>query len=609
MSIQTQHYLQNTEAKIQAAATTLRLQNSYGAIGILAGTYNPKAPYRADLEEDIDTAPIPDQGDREATYMFYVTSSGVTLYSVVPGAVTLQGELTALVNDNTSGPYHVFRGGCIYLDDTADRATIWGLDLDGMIPYQPLFNKNSICHNKGDGWDCWDTLNKCIYSHSPDARILDCKIHNWAGEMIYAGTQSFKRLEIGQCDIYNNQVSALSGTWQLYCHHCEFYEIYGQIQEGLHNWTCRYYDCYYRDSHAGLNILGTVTGTNSTNKWWIDVQGNLFVNMPSPVFGCIYLSKQLTSDVDSPENIGVRSNVFMDARTVFSSSLGIVQKNFVENNLIVQDKISRVDGVFSKTGSIEYSLFRGNTFWPSQDALDSGYLMYSGTLDIGKHVGTRWVDNYYHDCKPPVDAVPAADPATQVFFRDEIYDDLTLSFLPQRTSSGTPDDVPIPVRIHFDQAPISTGVYALKFSVPMYLRLETVDGVGDPLYPNGTELRLVAIAAGSASVMPYVIDGRGCQLKDRFPVFLATSDYLLLRYDANLKLWTEVGRDVARATSVLKLRHHGAAADLPLFGSIPALTVDSVNVVDVALRGWTYHETDTGLTKVYTASGWQTVWS
>lgn len=602
-------YLCGSEGEIQAALSDINAKGKGGTIGILPGTYNLKSPYRNDVEANGDDATIPAGGDKASLFAIYVSSPNVTIYAVVPGSVKLCGEKDAALNANATGGWSAFRGGMIYIEETAANATISGLDLDGMVPLSPTFQVNKRSDISNRGIDCWDMSHKAIDSRAPSARILDCKIHNWAGEMVFGGSQSspVRKLEIRGCEIYGNQVSALSGTWQLRCCDNEFYDLHGQVMEGLHAFTCQYYDNYFHDcTGGGLNILGPVTKLTPQHGWWVDIRRNVFERMNSQVFGAIYLSKQTTPDVSPPSNVAIVDNTFRDCATVLSVSLGPAEQVYFADNLVALDSSAKCEGIVSKSGSFNHSLFKGNTFMLTQRAIDSGGILVSGNLSIGDHIGTRWVGNDYHNCNPPTDTRPGEGAlATRLCFRDETYTGLHAPSLPQKSSAADPEDVPIPTANN--GAPISTGVYALKFNTPMNLRMLTEDDAGNPLFVDGTELRLIGNDSAAPWSTAYLIHGRGCQLTDSEPAFLAAhGDYLLLRYDARLKLWVEVARSTPRANQILKLSHRGPAADLPLFDRVRQTMVDGVNVIDAALHGWRYYATDTGDQWIYTATGWTT---
>lgn len=606
--IQTQHWLLDDADDIRYARQEVNDYGGGGAIGILAGDYNLKSTYYEDLEDDPETAPIPAGGDREATYAFNIESPNFTVYAVMPGATRIYGNASSIDNPQNNS---TFRGGMFFLSTDADRATIWGLDIDGAVAYQETFNPNNICDIYDHGVGCWDLSHKAIYTKSPDLRILDCKLHNWVAEMVFGGGQSGGpyRMELAYCEIYDNQVSATSGTWQLFCHHNEIYELYGQVMEGLHQDTCRYYDNHLHDVEGGgFNVLGGVTALLPANGWWVNIAGNVCEVMSSGAFGAVYLAKQTTPDVSSPTNVGIADNVFRDCRTVLSASLGTVKQTFFERNLIVAESLATCDGIVSKSSSFDYCLFAGNTFWPAQAFLDAAGSIVPGNLSTGQQLGSRFINNYYRNCVPPTDLTVGGAPATRLYYADELYESLLSASLPQKATSGTPEDVPIPT--NSSSEPISSGVSSYKFNTAMHLRMVTEDDESDPAYVHGTEHRLIGNPSISLGTIAYILDGRGVQLKDGFPAFFADDeDYLLLRYDANLKLWIEVERWAPRAKSLVKLSHRGVAADRPVFSSLTALTVDSVNVLDKALWGWRYFETDTGLLKVYTASGWQTYWT
>lgn len=619
MAIQTQHWHVGSTALIELARDDTNNRNTGGAIGLLPGAYNLKSTYRKDLEIDPETSPIPLSSELAALYGFYISSPNASVFAIVPYAARLYGEATAIINDATFGWASAFRGGMFYLTVDAARTTLFGLDIDGAVDLQDPFDANNICGKEDLGNGCWALDHKGIYTHSTDARILDCIIRRWAGEMVFGGSQQqpVRRLELARSILSDNQVSAISGTWQFYCHHNEFLRLEGQCQEGLHQDTCRYYDNYFDAiSGGGINILGPVTGLAPTKGWWVNISGNIFANGTSNGFGGIYLSKQTTPDVSPPENTGCVDNVFIDNRTCISASLGGATQTFAERNLCVQDGIVTMDGINSKGGGFDFSLFRDNTFYKSANAIDAGYTFRPGEMSIGPQTGQRFVGNYYRNTLLVHDSGSLSGAPTwsnvNICFIDELYEGLAYTGLPQKSSGADPTDVPIP-QPNGGTAPMSTPVYAIRFGggVAYYARLYVDDGAGNPLYPHGTELRLVGLSnQATPPGCAFLIDGRGCRLKSRWPVILGgQNDYVLLKYDANLQLWVEMERVTPAAQSLYKLSHRGTAANRPLLSSAASLVIDSVNVIDESLWGWPYYETDTGLLKVYTASGWQTYWT
>ena len=597
------HFICGSVAEIEEARDIINAEGTGGAIGILPGDYNLKSLYRKELEIDPATATIPSGATAySGTYALYFSSANVTIYAVIPGTVRLYGESDAIVNSNTSGPLSAHRGGMVFFDDEADNCALIGLDIDGTIPYSATFDINDYCDKTDEGVDCWDLGHKAVYSRSPDARIIDCDIHGWRGEMIYGGSDAVvEKLEIGYCRLYDNQVSAISGTWQLTCHHNEFHNLYGQVMEGLHSRTCRYYSNYLHDiGGGGFNILGPVTALVPAEGWVVDIYGNVFENMTSTAFGAVYLSKQTTPDVSPPENTLIRNNIFRDVRTGVTVSLGASRQTYCENNLFLQDAIATMECVVSKSGTFNYSQFSNNHFRLTQNAVDNGYDLTPGSFNTGNHTSTRVIGNTYENCPPSYDV----SSGRYMYWRYERYEQRERVTVLRMIGSGTPEDVPIPEGL------CSSQFFVQFVSAVMYFRMTTDTG-GSPYYEHGTELFLRGYDdAPSNSQVAVLIDGRGCQLKGGFPVVLGSlHDYVLLRYDANLMLWVEVRRETPRANSVFKLYHSGTAANIPLFGNLATLTIDSVDVIDAAFHGWRYFETDTNTLKLFTDSGWQTVWA
>ena len=608
------HYLCGTVEEIEAACNAINYDAAnYGltgfAIGILPGSYNLKSPYRKELEIDPASATIPSGATiHSGNYALYFSAPNVTIYAVIPGTVRLYGEEDAIVNSATTGSASAHRGGMVYVAAEAINFTIYGIDFDGSVPYSATFNVNNYCDKTDLGVDCWDLGHKAIYTAADNTRILYCKLHNWAGEMVYGGSDSASlSLEIAYCELYDNQVSAISGSWKMHCHHNEFYELYGQVMEGLHSRTCRYYDNHFHDcAGGGLNILGPVTALSPAAGWWVDIRNNVFENMTSASFGGVYVSDQATEDTDGPSRIAVVGNVFRDCRTVVSSSLGACEQLFFADNVVIVDAIEQCDGIASRSGSFDYSWVYNNVFMCTQNAVDEGAVLDSAPLDTGRHNRTQFAGNSYISATIPSDKTAGGDTAARLIFRDEHYENLAVGSL--SLSSSVDPDVAIPRTA--TGVPISCNAFGLKFNSDLYLKMWTVDGGGDPYYYDGTEIRLVGNDSSTAGTTAYLIDGRGCQLVNGEPVFLAAvNDYILLRFNANIKLWVEVERSTPRADSLLKLAHRGLAADIPLLGSVRSMVVDSVNVIDQALWGWKYFETDTNILKIYTDSGWQTVWS
>ncbi|MCA9235158.1 MAG: hypothetical protein KDA44_06790 [Planctomycetales bacterium] len=587
---------------IEAALAAINKAGVGGSIGIMPGTYRLKSPYRKSLEKSGKG----DWNGASKTYALYVSSPNVTIYSVVPGAARLLGEKDAIVNTSATGEFTAFRGGMIYLDRTAANATIRGLDLDGGVKPRPKFNKNVYNNAENKGVDCWDWGHKAINSISPNARILDCQIHNWAGEMVYGGQDGTPcRLEIRGCRLYDNQVSAMSGDWQLNCHNNEFFRLDGQCMEGLHNWTCSYRDNYFHDCKGGgLNIMGPVTKLAPKNGWWIEVRDNIFERMASDQFGCVYLSRQTTPDVSNPSRIGIVGNTFRDCRTALSVSLGVAEEVYFADNLILVDQILTADGIASKSGHFFNSMFCDNTFMLTQNAADRNARLNAGALNTGLHGGARFVGNLYERCRPPADMEFSNGETPQLCFVNETYKDLEFQrdvYLKYATNN--PGNTPLPTN-NYD-GPISVGVLSVQFQTPWYLRMATTASGGKPLFPDGTELRLTGNPETSVKTVAYLCNGRGCQLQDDFPVFLGSfNDYVLLRYSAAEKIWLEVERSTPTANRLLKLSHRGKAADAPLFGELAPLVVEGVNVLNEAVAGWPYYETDTGAWKYYTGSAW-----
>lgn len=594
------HFICGTVAEIEAARDLINAEGTGGALGILPGSYNMKSSYRKELEIDPDTATIPTGDTAPLTYAMYFSSPDVTVYAVVPGTVRLYGEADAIVNENTTGPFSAFRGGMFYFSDDAENGTVFGIDIDGSVPVSETFNINNYCDKTDLGVDCWDLGHKAIFAAGDNVRVLDCKVHNWAGEMIYGGSDgSAKRLEIGYCEFYDNQVSSLSGNWQIHCHHNEFHDLTGQCMEGLHAFTSRYHDNYFHDiSGGGINILGPVTAITPAEGWNVDISGNVFENFTSISFGAVYLSKQTTPDVSAPSNVRIRNNVFRDVRVCLSISLGIAWDNTFENNLCIIDKTTTMQVLASPSGHFQNCLIKSNQFWVTQYAKDNNADLNVASIPTGTHTGTKFVDNSYHEANPPIDNNSGDD----LYFRGESYYQIAETNTNYLTTTGSPDDQLIPENIY--GSTLTTGVLWVQFSTaPMYLRMATG-------YPHGAELKLIGrVGNTTLAKMAYLIDGRGCQLKGGFPAFLWENDYVLLRYDSVLSLWVEMERNTPGANAVLKLSNKGLAADIPLLSSVPALTVSTVNVIDEALFGWKYFETDTNTLKIYTDSGWQTVWA
>lgn len=604
------HHICSSVSEIEDAVAAINTAGTYGAIGILPGTYNLKSPYRKELEIDPATATVPSGAtEMEDRYAIYIDTPNVTIYAVQPGTVVLQGESTAILksSESTSSEYRVFRGGMIHLTANADQFTIRDIELDGNVAVSETFAVGDDCHaDTTDGVDCWDHSHRAIHSLSPNARIRSCRIHQWAGEMIYGGSgTSTCKLEIsGDSRLYDNQVAAIAGNFQLRCYGNELYDLY-RVSYGSQQYTAFWTDNYIHDCDIGIDVIGPLTADLPADGWWNNIQRNIFERVGSATGGAISLTDSGGS-YSPAQNIGILNNVFRDCTTAITVNAGSPEKVFILHNTFVGDKATGLTGIKGLGGAFVDSLVRDNTFLLTQDAIDNSRTLAAADLNTGAHE-VRFIDNYYDNVTPP-----HGTNSTALVFRRERYKDCTPHATHQSlTDDGSPTDVTI--------AGGTTGVFAVQFtptpggSGPLYLRLLTVDGMSDPLYPDGTELRLQGYADDIATdETAFLIDGRGCQLKNGWPVLLqSTNDYVLLRYNATLELWVEIERSTPRANATFKLADHGHAADRPDFASIEALTISMVNVIDAALWGWQYVSTDSGTEKVevYTDSGWQEVWA
>lgn len=599
------HHICSTVGEIEAAVAAVNADGTQGAIGILPGSYNLKSPYRKELEIDPSTATVPSGGtELEDRYALYIGCPNVTLYAVVPGTVRLYGEATAILktSEATTSEYRVFRGGMLCFDTSAANAKVIGIEFDGAVAVSGTFDIDSYCHrDTTDGADCWDFSHRAIHTVAPNLDIKACKFHNWAGEMIYGGSgSSVCQLNIyDSCSFYNNQVTALAGNWQLRCHDNEFYSL-NQVANGVHQYSSMYDANYIHDCDGGINIIGPLTAELPAAGWWVSIQRNLFERCGNSTYGAISL-ETATGSYEPCQNVGAVDNIFRDCDYAVSVVAGVVSEFAFERNQVILDKATAITAFVSASGSLQDSLIRDNSFVVERNAAVAGYLLTVGALTAGDHSGTRFEKNYYDHATPAF-----ATANSTITFMDEVYKDPVLDTTYQSKTDESPiDDVEIPIG--------STGIFGVSFegAGPLYLRLTTVDGGSAAAFPDGTELRLQGNADDMTTAeTAFLIHGRGCRLVDSEPVFLqSTADYVLLRYDAVLKVWVEVERVTARANQTFNLRHHGLAADLPDFASVAALTVSTVNVIDAALEGWEYYETDTGLLKIYTDSGWQTVWT
>lgn len=600
------HFLCDTPAEIKAAAAAINKTGKGGLIEILPGSYELKSNYYAELQRNPQTAT--NFKKPEDVYGLYISSPNTIVRAYVPGTVTLQGQANAIINPELprGNQNRMHRGGGVYVDREATGTIIEGINFDGQVAPSDDFNINCYCHrNTDDGKDCWDWSHKAIKSVSKHCTIRDCKIHDWAGEMVYGGSDAEECVLIIQdCELYNCQVSALSGNWHLLCQRNHFHHIDGNCMEGLHSRLSRYYDNHFSDiGGAGINILGPVKKLAPEEGWWIEIRRNVFERVTSRSFGAVYVSRQTTPDVISPRNILVEGNTFRDCRNSLTASLGNVEQIHFLRNLIVLDTLPSAVGIAPKSGSFLNCLFKGNEFTLTQNARQNGGTLDAATMNIGKHTGTRFIENYYENCSTPFDAAN-----TELSFEGERYHQVRSQPAYQRlTNAKDHNDVPIPTSGSGQKHGV-TGFYSVMNANKnqLYLRLMTEDQEGQALYVNGTEMRIQGLNPQmSAKQAVYLIDGRGCQLTNGWPVvFRSSEDYVQLRYNEPLKCWIEVERHTPCANRELRLTHHGRSDALPQFDSLMPLIIDDVNVISQAFAGWHYYETDTRKTKIWTVDGW-----
>ena len=606
MAVDILHSICSTVAEIEAAVAAINTAGTQGAIGILPGSYNLKSPYRKELEVDPATATVPSGGtELEDRYALYIDCPNVTIYAVVPGTVRLYGESTAILKSSeaTSSEYRVFRGGMICFTSSATNAKVIGIELDGNVAVSGTFDVADYCHrDTTDGVDCWDFSHRAIHSESPNLIIRNCKVHQWAGEMIYGGSGSSAcKLDIfDHCEFYDNQVAAISGNFALNCHDNEFHDL-AQIATGVNQYSSSFSGNYCYDCDGGINVIGPLTADLPAAGWWTNIQRNIFERCGNATYGAVSM-ETATGSYENAQNVGVKDNTFRDCDYVFTVVAGTVEKLSFERNLVIVDKATAGVVFAPASGTdLQDSLIRGNSFMLTPYAISNSKTLSAGNLGSGDHTGTRFEKNFYDHVKTPFGSATLT-----MTFAEEIYKDIVIDAAYQSKTDESPNtDVIVPIG--------NSGVFGISFegASPLYLRCVTVDGSSNAAFPDGTELRLQGNADDMATAeTAFLIDGRGCQLKNSVPIFLqSTNDYVLLRYDATLKLWVEADRSTPRANDTFSLKDHGVAADIPDFASVEALTISTVNVIDAALQGWEYYETDTGSLKVYTDSGWQTVWT
>jgi hypothetical protein len=201
----------------------------------------------------------------------------------------------------------VWRGGGIFITGgstsgtTRRNITIEHLELDGGCTYTGL-NSWPASTATGDGWDI---TNKGVWmqndTHIDNVTVQDCSIHNFRGEIIYAGGILVGKVTGSRLELYGTNGDCWSCSATVLLEDSLLYQAAGHgVEDAYFSADCHYRSNKVRDcALTGISVFSASAGTPPFGNAYIE--NNLVDNCPGHGIESI-----------SPQNMVIRNNTIID---------------------------------------------------------------------------------------------------------------------------------------------------------------------------------------------------------------------------------------------------------------------------------------------------------